>query len=101
MQFSLLTQPYTGDAPDAQPVLGFGFCSTRGRRQANEDRVMLAPRIHGNNQLNLYGIFDGHAGPRASGAPAGVRVRCEQRVYLLTTSTYCSDNHAHFIQEQK
>ena len=29
------------------PVLGFGFCSTCGRRPYNEDRLMMAPRLNG------------------------------------------------------
>jgi hypothetical protein len=29
------------------PVLGFGFCSTKGRRPYNEDRVVMTPRVNG------------------------------------------------------
>ena len=54
------------DPPDEVPVLGFGFCSTKGRRQVNEDRLLFAPRVLGQNRLNFYGVFDGHAGHRAS-----------------------------------
>ena len=52
------SQPY--------PVLGFGFCATKGRRPQNEDRVMLAPRLAGNSSFNFYGVLDGHAGAQAS-----------------------------------
>ena len=52
------------DPPDEVPVLGFGFCSTKGRRQVNEDRLLFAPRVLGQNRLNFYGVFDGHAGDR-------------------------------------
>lgn len=48
------------------PVLGFGFCATRGRRPYNEDRIMLGPRVNGENSFNFYGVLDGHAGFRAS-----------------------------------
>lgn len=33
------------------PVLSFGFCSTRGRRPYNEDRLMMAPRLGGSLPL--------------------------------------------------
>lgn len=35
-------------------------------QQVNEDRLLLVPRLLGNSRLNLYGVFDGHAGHRAS-----------------------------------
>lgn len=38
-------EPFYGDAPDAHPVLGFGFCSTKGRRvQSSEVYPMCSVR---------------------------------------------------------
>ena len=34
------------------PVLGFGFCSARGRRPYNEDRLMIAPRMNGSDDIH-------------------------------------------------
>jgi serine/threonine protein phosphatase PrpC len=48
------------------PVLGFGFCASRGRRPYNEDRLLLSPRVNGKNNFNFFGVLDGHAGFRAS-----------------------------------
>ena len=44
-------EPFYGDAPDAQPVLGFGFCSTKGRRVLWSEvylgcGVMLTNAVH-------------------------------------------------------
>ena len=33
------------------PVLGFGFCASRGRRPYNEDRLLLSPRVNGSHTL--------------------------------------------------
>jgi len=54
------------DGGQPYPVLGFGFCATKGRRPHNEDRVMLTPRLGGNSNYNFYGVLDGHAGAQAS-----------------------------------
>ena len=33
--------------PKIQPVLAYGYCSSKGRRAANEDRVMAKTRLCG------------------------------------------------------
>jgi hypothetical protein len=33
------------------PVLGFGFCASRGRRPYNEDRLLLSPRVNGSHSM--------------------------------------------------
>jgi hypothetical protein len=38
------------------PVLGFGFCATRGRRPYNEDRIMLGPRLNGSPCPPLHDV---------------------------------------------
>eukprot|EP00290_Baffinella_frigidus_P007367 CAMPEP_0180131982 /NCGR_PEP_ID=MMETSP0986-20121125/8730_1 /TAXON_ID=697907 /ORGANISM="non described non described, Strain CCMP2293" /LENGTH=597 /DNA_ID=CAMNT_0022071935 /DNA_START=216 /DNA_END=2009 /DNA_ORIENTATION=- len=52
--------------PGKLPVLSYGFCCSKGRRPQNEDRVMARPRLNGNSESNLYGVFDGHGGARAA-----------------------------------
>ena len=33
------------------PVLGFGFCASRGLRPYNEDRLLLSPRVNGSHSM--------------------------------------------------
>ena len=84
---------YWNEDPGKAPVLAYGYCCSKGRRPGNEDRIMVKPRLNGchpnsrnslklafflwgtsssprtvsrNSENNLYGVFDGHGGPRAA-----------------------------------
>jgi hypothetical protein len=39
------------------PVLGFGFCASRGRRPYNEDRLLLSPRVNGSHSMFPCPLF--------------------------------------------
>lgn len=45
-----------------QPVLSWGSFATCGRRETMEDTHFLMPRICDDNDIHLFGIFDGHRG---------------------------------------
>ncbi|GBG29963.1 Protein phosphatase, putative [Hondaea fermentalgiana] len=47
-------------------VHGYGVVELKGRRPYMEDRHMVVPRLNGNPNLTLYGVFDGHGGDAAA-----------------------------------
>eukprot|EP00512_Aurantiochytrium_limacinum_P008899 CAMPEP_0171552810 /NCGR_PEP_ID=MMETSP0960-20121227/8575_1 /TAXON_ID=87120 /ORGANISM="Aurantiochytrium limacinum, Strain ATCCMYA-1381" /LENGTH=381 /DNA_ID=CAMNT_0012102395 /DNA_START=298 /DNA_END=1443 /DNA_ORIENTATION=+ len=71
-------------------VHGYGVVELKGRRPYMEDRHTVVPRLNGNQELTLYGVFDGHGGDAAaqfcaeylgamlSEAPTDVAVRPQQ-----------------------
>lgn len=45
-----------------RPVLSWGSFATCGRREAMEDTHFLLPNLSDENDVHLFGIFDGHRG---------------------------------------
>mmetsp|Transcript_63182 Transcript_63182/g.131397 ORF Transcript_63182/g.131397 Transcript_63182/m.131397 type:complete len:576 (+) Transcript_63182:242-1969(+) len=54
------------EAPNEWPVPAYGYSVSKGRRQGNEDRISVSPCILGRPGQNLFGVYDGHSGSRAS-----------------------------------
>lgn len=48
------------------PVLSWGSFATCGRRETMEDTHFLLPRLCNENDINAFGIFDGHRGAAAA-----------------------------------
>ncbi|KAI7739726.1 hypothetical protein M8C21_000492 [Ambrosia artemisiifolia] len=58
------------------PVLSWGSFATCGRRETMEDTHFLMPRLWNENDIHVFGIFDGHRG----GAAAEFSVRALPRL---------------------
>ncbi|KAK9065689.1 hypothetical protein SSX86_015090 [Deinandra increscens subsp. villosa] len=48
------------------PVLSWGSFATCGRREAMEDTHFLMPRLWNEDDIHIFGIFDGHRGAAAA-----------------------------------
>ncbi|KAM0027439.1 putative protein-serine/threonine phosphatase, protein kinase TKL-Pl-3 family [Helianthus debilis subsp. tardiflorus] len=48
------------------PVLSWGSFATCGRRETMEDTHFLMPRLWNENDIHMFGIFDGHRGAAAA-----------------------------------
>ncbi|KAK4481784.1 hypothetical protein RD792_012695 [Penstemon davidsonii] len=53
------------------PVLSWGSFATCGRRETMEDTHFLIPNVCNDNDIHLFGIFDGHRGAAAAKFSAG------------------------------
>lgn len=49
-----------------RPVLSWGSFATCGRRETMEDTHFLLPHMHNEEEIHVFGIFDGHRGAAAA-----------------------------------
>jgi hypothetical protein len=54
------------DSYKYEPVLSWGSYATCGRRESMEDTHFLMPRFFDDDNIHLFGIFDGHRGAAAA-----------------------------------
>ncbi|KAL3637101.1 hypothetical protein CASFOL_019400 [Castilleja foliolosa] len=65
----------SNDDAGYRPVLSWGSFSTCGRRETMEDTHFMLPRFCNQEDIYLFGIFDGHRGAAAAEFSAGALPR--------------------------